>query len=209
MRVYPGRRGTTEQVARGASAAPSFPMLLIGLTGNIAAGKTAVSQHFEAWGATLIDADALSREAVAPGTPALRAIAARWGAAVLSLDGSLDRAALRRVVFADPLERAALDAIIHPEVARRQDAAVAAAANRGARLVVCVIPLLFEAGLEESVDGIVLVDAPRELRRERLMRDRGLDAAAAEAMIDAQWPSERKRARADWIVDNRGTPAEL
>ncbi len=209
MRVYPGRRGTTEQVARGASAAPSFPMLLIGLTGNIAAGKTAVSRHFAAWGATLIDADALSREAVAPSTPALRAIAARWGAAMLSPDGALDRAALRRVVFADPVERAALDAIVHPEVARRQDAAVAAAANRGARLVVCDIPLLFEAGLEKSVDGIVLVDAPRELRRERLMRDRGLDAAAAEAMIDAQWPSERKRARADWIVDNSGTPAEL
>ncbi|MEK7381819.1 MAG: dephospho-CoA kinase [Elusimicrobiota bacterium] len=86
-------------------------MLLIGLTGNIAAGKTAVSRHFAAWGATLIDADALSREAVAPSTPALRAIAARWGAAMLSPDGALDRAALRRVVFADPVERAALDAV--------------------------------------------------------------------------------------------------
>jgi dephospho-CoA kinase len=184
-------------------------MLLIGLTGNIAAGKTAVARHFEAWGATLIDADALAREAVAPGTPALRAISARWGPAVLAPDGSLDRAALRRVVFGDPAERAALEAIVHPEVARLQDAAVATAARRGAQLVVCDIPLLFEAGLEHSVAGIVLVDAPRELRRERLMRHRGLAAAAAGEMLDAQWPSEPKRARADWIIDNAGTTAEL
>ncbi|MEK7239604.1 MAG: dephospho-CoA kinase [Gemmatimonadota bacterium] len=184
-------------------------MLLIGLTGNIAAGKTAVARHFEAWGATLIDADALAREAVAPGTPALRAITARWGPAVLAPDGSLDRAALRRVVFADPAERAALDAIVHPEVARLRDLAVATARARGDRLVVCAIPLLFETGLENTVAGIVLVDAPRALRLERLMRDRGLDAAEAAAMIDAQWPSERKRARADWIIDNAGTPSEL
>lgn len=209
MRVNPGRRGTVEQVARGTYAAPSFRMLLIALTGNIAAGKSAVARHFAAWGATLIDADVLARDAVAPGTPALRAITARWGATVLAPDGSLDRAALRQVVFADPVERAALDAIVHPEVARRQDVAVAAAVERGARLVVCDIPLLFEAGLENTVAGIVLVDAPLALRRERLMRDRGLDAASAAAMIDAQWPSERKRARADWIIDNTGTPAEL
>ena len=75
--------------------------------------------------------------------------------------------------------------------------------------MVCDIPLLFEAGLEDTVAGIVLVDAPRAVRLERLMRDRGLDAAAAAAMIDAQWPSERKRARADWIIDNAGTLAEL
>jgi dephospho-CoA kinase len=184
-------------------------MLLIGLTGNIAAGKTAVARHFAAWGATLIDADELARAAVAPGTPALAAIAGRWGAGVIAPDGSLDRAALRAVVFADPAERTALNAIVHPEVARRRDAAVAAAAARDDRLVVCDIPLLFEAGLEDTVAGIVLVDAPRAVRLERLMRDRGLDAAAAGAMIDAQWPSERKRSRADWIIDNTGTLAEL
>ena len=184
-------------------------MLLIGLTGNIGAGKTAVARHFAAWGATVIDADVLAREAVAPGTPALHAIAARWGTAVLAPDGSLDRAALRGVVFTDPVERAALDAIVHPAVAERRDAAVAAATARGDALVVCDIPLLFEAGLEDAVAGIVLVDAPRAVQRERLMRDRGLDPALADAMLDAQWPSARKRARADWIVDNDGTPAEL
>ncbi len=184
-------------------------MLVIGLTGNIAAGKTSVARHFAAWGVTLIDADRLARDAVAPGTPALHAISARWGDAVLAANGSLDRAALRRIVFADPGERAALDAIVHPEVGRLRSAAVAEAAGRGDRLVVCDIPLLFEAGLTGLVDGIVLVDAPHALRRERLMRDRGLSHADAEAMIAGQWPSARKRAAADWIIDNSGTPAEL
>jgi dephospho-CoA kinase len=184
-------------------------MLVIGLTGNIAAGKSTVARLFAAWGAPVVDADVLAREAVAPGTPALAAIVERWGAAMLAPDGSLDRAALRTVVFADPYARAALDAIVHPEVARRRDAAVAALAAEGAALVICDIPLLFEAGLADTVDAIVLVDAPRELRHTRLMRERGLGADAAAAMIEAQWPSERKRARADWIIENDGTPAAL
>ena len=186
-----------------------FVMLVIGLTGNIAAGKSSVARHFAEWGATLIDADALSRKAVAPGTPALRSIKARWGAAVLGPDGALDRAALRRVVFADAAERAALDAMVHPEVARLRAAAVGAARAREERLVVCDIPLLFEAGLTDTVDVIVLVDAPRAVRLARLLHDRGLSEAEAAAMIDAQWPSGPKRARADWIIENDGTTAEL
>lgn len=184
-------------------------MLLIGLTGNIAAGKSSVARHFASWGATLIDADVLARRAVAPGTPALRAIGARFGPDVLTPDGVLDRAALRQHVFANPAERAALDAIVHPEVARLRDALVAEAAARGDRLVVCDIPLLFEAGLTGSVEAIVLVDAPRELRLERLVRDRGLWPDEAEAMMDAQWPSQRKRPLSDWVIDNDGTPDEL
>lgn len=184
-------------------------MLVIALTGNIAAGKSSVARHFAAWGATVIDADALAREAVAPGTDALRAIAARWGPAVLQADGTLDRAALRAVVFADAAERAALDAILHPEVGRRRAAALAAARARGERLVICDIPLLFEAGLGGTVDGVVLVDAPAALRRERLLRERGLSPAQADAMIAAQWPSERKRPLADWIIDNTGSFADL
>lgn len=184
-------------------------MLVIGLTGNVAAGKSSVARHFAEWGAMLIDADALARKAVAPGTPALKAIKARWGAAVLGRDGALDRAALRRIVFADAAERAALDAMVHPEVARLRAATVAAARAREERLVVCDIPLLFEAGLTDTVDAIVLVDAPRAVRLHRLMRDRGLDETEAAAMIDAQWPSEPKRARADWIIENDGTTAAL
>ena len=184
-------------------------MFIVGLTGNIASGKSSVARLFAAWGAPVIDADVLAREAVAPGSEGLRAIVARWGGGVLAADGSLDRAALRRIVFADPNERAALDAIVHPEVGRRRSGAIAAARARGERLVVCDIPLLFEAHLAGIVDGIVLVDAPREERLERLIRDRQLTAAEASAMMDAQWPAEPKRTKADWVIDNDGSPADL
>jgi dephospho-CoA kinase len=184
-------------------------MRLIGLTGNIAAGKSAVAARLAALGAHLVDADVLAREAVAPGSPALAAIAARWGPEVLTSAGALDRAALRRIVFNDGAERAALDAIVHPEVARRRVTAVAAAEAAGAELVVCDIPLLFEAGLEDTVDAIVLVDAPTAVRRERLIRDRGLSPAEADAMIAAQMPSDLKRARADFIIENAGTREAL
>ncbi len=184
-------------------------MRIIGLTGNIAAGKSAVAARLAALGAHLIDADLLAREAVAPGSPALAAIVARWGPALLTAAGTLDRAALRRIVFSDAAERAALDAIVHPEVARRRDTAVAAAEAAGAELVICDIPLLFEAGLEDTVDAIILVDAPEAVRRERLIRDRGLSPAEADAMIAAQMPSALKRARADYIIENSGTREAL
>lgn len=184
-------------------------MLIVGLTGNIAAGKSMVAQRLAALGATVIDADHLAREAVRPGTRALRRIVDRWGVGVLMPDGSLDRTALREIVFADDVERAALDAIVHPEVALLREEAVAAARARGDRLVVCDIPLLFEVGLEGAMDRVVLVDAPPEVRRERLMRDRGLSASAASAMMAAQMPSQRKRDRAHHLIDNDGTVEEL
>jgi len=184
-------------------------MRIIGLTGNIAAGKSAVAARLAALGAHLVDADLLAREAVAPGSPALAAIVERWGPAMLTTTGALDRAALRQIVFSDAAERAALDAIVHPEVARRRVTAVAAAEAAGAELVVCDIPLLFEAGLEDSVDAIVLVDAPEAVRRERLIRDRSLSPAEADAMIAAQMPSDLKRARADYVIENTGTREAL
>lgn len=184
-------------------------MLTFGLTGNIASGKSAVAARLAALGAPVVDADILAREAVEPGRPALAAIRARWGDAVLRRDGSLDRAALRRIVFADAAERAALDAIVHPAVARLRHAAVETARRRGEPLVVCDIPLLFEAGLEREVDRIILVDAPESVRRERIVRDRGLAAAEADAMIAAQWPAATKRARADRVVENDGTLEDL
>lgn len=180
-------------------------MLIVGLTGNIAAGKSAVATRLGALGASVIDADLLARDAVRPGTRALARIVERWGTGILAADGTLDRTALRRLVFADAAERAALDAIVHPEVARRREAEVAAARARGDRLVIADIPLLFEAGLEGSVDRIVLVDAPDAVRHERLMRDRGLGEAEAEAMMAAQMPAERKRTRAHHIITNDGT----
>jgi dephospho-CoA kinase len=184
-------------------------MLLVGLTGNIASGKSTVSRLLAAQGATIIDADLLARDAVRPGTPAFERIVARWGSEVLSPDGMLDRGALRSRVFHDPAELEALNAIVHPEVARLRDEAVAAAHERGDQVVVCDIPLLFERTLVDEFDVVVLVDAPRAVRLERLVRDRALRETDAMAMIAAQMPAELKRARADVVIDNDGTPAVL
>lgn len=180
-------------------------MLVVGLTGNIGSGKSTVARLLAARGIPVIDADLLAREATAPGSPALAAIVARWGPGMRAPDGSLDRAALRHIVFASAAERAALDAIVHPEVESRRNALLAAARARGDRVQVCDIPLLFEAGLAGRMDVILLVDAPRELRLERLVRDRGLDRAEALAMIASQLPAEEKRARSDYVIDNDGT----
>jgi dephospho-CoA kinase len=184
-------------------------VLLVGLTGNVASGKSVVARLLAERGATLIDADVLARRAVERGTPAFDAIVARWGPAVVGADGSLDRAALRHRTFGDPAELEALNAIVHPEVGRLRDRLVAAARARGDTLVVYDIPLLFERNLAGTVDKIVLVDAPRPLRLERMMRDRGLGEAEAMQMIAVQMPSELKRARADYVLDNGGSLASL
>jgi dephospho-CoA kinase len=184
-------------------------MRLIGLTGNIASGKSTVARLLAEQGAIIVDADLLSREAVRPGTPALRAIAERWGTEVLAPDGTLDRAALRQIVFAERGELDALNAIVHPEVERMREQRIEAARAGGATLVVCDIPLLFERHLADRFDAIVLVDAPRPVRLERLVRDRGLHEAEAMDMIAAQMPAELKRARSDFVIDNTGTPEAL
>ena len=184
-------------------------MLLIGLTGNIASGKSTVAQLFSERGATIIDADILARRAVEMGTPAYRAIVERWGSEILGPDRAIDRTALRRRVFGDPEELEALNAIVHPEVERMRERLVAEARARGDRIVVYDIPLLFERNLAEQFDRIVLVDAPRPLRLERLVKDRGLTETEAMDMIAAQMPAELKRARADFILDNASTFASL
>jgi len=184
-------------------------MLLIGLTGNIASGKSTVSRLLAARGATIIDADVLARRAVEVGTPAYDKILQRWGPDVLAPDGMLDRAALRERVFADLEELEELNHIVHPEVIRLRDQLVGEAHRRGDRMVVCDIPLLFENDLAGSFDRIVLVDAPRPMRLERLVRDRALHEAEAMKMIAAQMPAELKRARADYVIDNTGTLDEL
>lgn len=184
-------------------------MIVVGLTGNIASGKSTVAGLLAAHGATIVDADLLARRAVEPGTPALAAIAGRWGIGMLSPDGTLDRAALRRVVFQSQHELEALNAIVHPVVERMQREEVAAARARGDRIVVCDVPLLFEKRLAPQFDRVVLVDAPRPARLERLMSQRGLDEAEALRMIAAQMPAEVKRARAHYVIDNAGTRAEL
>ena len=184
-------------------------MLLIGLTGNIASGKSTVARLLAARGATIIDADLLARQAVEVGTPAYDKILQRWGRDVLAPDGMLDRAALRERVFADQDELEELNQIVHPEVTRMRDEMVAEARDRGDRIVVCDIPLLFENDLAGSFDRIMLVDAPRPMRLERLVRERGLHEAEAMKMIAAQMPAELKRARADYVIDNTGALDDL
>jgi dephospho-CoA kinase len=183
--------------------------LVVGLTGNIASGKSTAARLLSERGAAIIDADVLSRRAVEVGTPAYQRIVERWGTEVISEDGGLDRAGLRKRVFKDPTELEALNAIVHPEVLRLRNRLVEEARERGVRIVICDVPLLFERHLTGEVDRIVLVDAPRPLRLERLVRERGLSEADAAAMIAAQMPAELKRARADIVIDNAGTLAEL
>ena len=184
-------------------------MLLVGLTGNIGSGKSTVAQMLSERGATIIDADVLARRAVEAGTPAFAKIVARWGSSILAPDGHLDRAALRRVVFADHAQLEELNQIVHPEVERLRARLIDQAKRRGDRVVVCDIPLLFERHMTDRFDRILLVDSHRAIRLERLVKERGLRETEAMDMIAAQMPAELKRARADFIVENDGTFAQL
>jgi len=183
-------------------------MLNVVVTGNAAAGKSTVIRHFADWGATVIDADTLVREAQGPGTDTLAAIARRFGEAVLLPDGSLDRDALRSIVLEDDQALAALNAIVHPVVGRRRAELAAQAARRGDAVLVNDIPLLFEVLDPDEFDLVVLVDAPVSVRRQRLL-DRGLSPAHADRLMAAQMPAERKRARSDIVIDNVGSLEDL
>jgi dephospho-CoA kinase len=180
-------------------------MLNLALTGNIGAGKSEVVRRFREWGATVIDADQLAREAQAPGSEVLRAIVGRFGRGVLLPSGELDRAALRGLVMGNDEALAALNGIVHPAVRRRREELLAEARARGDAVVISDIPLLFEAADPDAFDLVVLVDAPADQRRARLVRDRRLSAEEADRMIRAQIPSERKRERADLVIENDGT----
>src|SRR2546426_2559784 len=184
-------------------------MLNVALTGNIAAGKSTVVALFQRWGATIIDADALVREAQAPGGDVLAAIAGRFGADVLASDGSLDRAAVRGKVMGDQAALDALNQIVHPAVRRRRDELLREAREGGDVLVVNDIPLLFEALDPTQFDGVVLVDASAALRRTRLRTLRGLSNDEADRMIAAQMPAERKRAKSDFVIENDGSLKQL
>jgi dephospho-CoA kinase len=184
-------------------------MLKVGLTGNIASGKSAVARTWRSRGAHIVESDELARRAVAPGTQALRKIQELWGPGVLLETGELDRAALRDVVFRNDDERRRLEEIIHPEVHRLHLEAYEDAQRRGLDIIVADIPLLYEVGREGEFDVVVLVDAPDDVRRARLVQNRGLTEEEAQRMIEAQWPSESKRGRATFVIDNIGTLRDL
>jgi len=183
----------------------------IAITGGIGSGKSAVSARLAAHGAIVVDADAIAREVVEPGTPGLAEVVAEFGTAVLRADGSLDRPAMAALVFSDPQRRRALEAIVHPLVAARSTELLAAAPADA--VVVYDVPLLAESmrttrAAGHGFDSVVVVTAPRDLRVRRLV-GRGLTAADAEARIDAQASDEERRAIADHVVDNSGTLDDL
>ncbi len=184
-------------------------MLNAALTGNIAGGKSTVAELFRSWGATMIDADEIVHDLQQPGQPLLERMVEAFGEAILTEDGALDRGAMRRRMSEDPEIRRRLNELVHPAVKERRDLLAAEAAERGAAIVVSVIPLLFESGLEGEFDVVVLVDAPEDLRRSRLVERRGMDPAEADRLIATQLPSDDKRGKADFVIDNAGTIDQL
>ena len=184
-------------------------MLYVGLTGNIASGKSEAANRFAARGATIVDADVLAREAVGVGSAALERVVARWGKDILAPDGTLDREALRHAVFADRAQLEELNAILHPGINKLRRKMVAEARKRGDAVLVYVVPLLFERRLASEFDQIILVDAPKEMRLARLIEKRGISPEDAVNMISAQMPAELKRARADFVIENDGSLEQL
>lgn len=177
-------------------------MLRVGLTGGIGSGKSAVAALLSLHGAHVIDADLLAREAVAPGSPGLAAVAAAFGGSVLADDGTLDRQALGRIVFADAEARARLNGIVHPEV-RRLAGRLESTLPRSA-IVVHVIPLLVETGQQGSFDTVVVVDVVPQVQLSRVRARDGLSASDAQARISAQATRAERLAAADYVLDNSG-----
>lgn len=183
--------------------------LRVALTGNVASGKSAVAQVWQEAGVPVVSADGLSREAVAPGSAGLDEVRAAFGDGVIALDGSLDRAALRARVFGDDAERKRLEAILHPRIRQLRDAWILRREAEGVPLLVAEIPLLFETGTQGDFDVTVLVDAPEPVRLERMLRERGISASEARAIMAAQMDASAKRALADVIIANHGSLEEL
>jgi dephospho-CoA kinase len=182
-------------------------MKVVGLTGGIGAGKSTVSAQLAARGAVVVDADAVVKELQASGTPVFEAIVERFGTGVVGPDGELDRPALAAVVFGDPEALAELNALVHPavgaEMFRRIDE------QRGTdRVVVLDVPLLVESGRYRAA-GVIVVDAPVEVAVERLVRDRGMTEDEARARMARQVSREERLAKADFVIDNSGTPEAL
>ncbi|WP_037583912.1 dephospho-CoA kinase [Stigmatella aurantiaca] len=178
-------------------------MRIYGLTGGIASGKSTVSGMLRELGAHVLDADAIAREVVEPGTQGLAEVAARFPG-VLGPDGRLDRAKLGARVFGDPAERAALNALLHPRIREAFLEKTQALDAQGVERVLYDAPLLIENGLHVGLDGVVLVWVPRPLQKERLKARDALEDAAAEARLASQLPLDDKRPHATWMVDNSG-----
>jgi dephospho-CoA kinase len=179
----------------------------VALTGGIACGKSAALAMFAELGARVIDADDVAHEWMGPGASGAAAVAREFGEGILRADGSVDRAALGRLVFGDDGARRRLNALSHPavrEILREWRDGVRAEGAVG----VAAIPLLYESGMEGDWDGVACIVSDDDAVRARLAA-RGLNPAEAQARLDAQWPVEEKARRADCVIENRGTLEEL
>ncbi|CAA9290883.1 MAG: Dephospho-CoA kinase [uncultured Corynebacteriales bacterium] len=179
----------------------------IGLTGGIGSGKSTAARRFAELGALVVDSDRIAREVVEPGTPGLAAVVEAFGPRVLGPDGRLDRPALGKLVFADEAARTRLNGILHPLI-RARVVEIVAAAPAGT-VVVQDVPLLVETGQAGSFDLVVVVEAPPEVRIERLGRDRGMPAEEARARMASQATDAERRAVADVVLVNDGSPEDL
>lgn len=180
---------------------------MVGLTGGIGAGKSAVAERLAELGAVVIDSDALAREVVSAGSEGLADVVAAFGPDVLRSDGALDRPALGRIVFADPAARARLERIVHPRV-RARSAEIVASADPDA-VVVNDVPLLVESGLQGAYEMVIVVETPESVRVARLAADRGMTESDVRARIAAQATDEQRRAVADVVIVNDGSRDEL
>ncbi len=183
-------------------------MLLVGLTGGIGSGKSTVARLLERRGATVIDADHLAREAVAKGTPGFERVVEAFGGDVVTPEGDLDRSALAARIFSDPAQKAALEAIVHPEVARRFSDQVDTLRDTD-RIVVYVTPLLVELGLAPAFDVVVVVTASPHLRVSRVASDRGLTPDEVRGRLAVQATDEQRAEVAGVLIDNDGSLADL
>jgi dephospho-CoA kinase len=183
-------------------------VLLVGLTGGIGSGKSTVSELLAAKGAVVVDADAVVRDQQRPGTPVFDAMVERFGQGILAADGTLDRAAIAEIVFADPQALEDLNAIVHPavgaEIAQRMEELAGTDA-----VVVLDVPLLVEASGGYPLAGLIVVDVEPDIAVERLVMQRGMREEDARSRMSRQASREERRARADVVIDNRGTLADL
>jgi len=179
--------------------------MILGVTGGIATGKTIVTEKFKALGAEVVSADQLARDVVRPGSETLDLLAARFGPGILRSDGTLDRQALARLIFADDNAREDLNRITHPAIAELAERRLSALRECGARLVVYEAPLLFEAGAEGRVERILVVTAEPAVQLQRLMGRDHLTRQDALDRIRSQMPLAEKTARADYVIDNSGS----
>jgi dephospho-CoA kinase len=183
-------------------------MLKVALTGGIATGKSYVLDQFRTRGVPCLDADALAHEATSAGTDATAAIAVRFGQDILAPDGSVNRARLGPIVFADPAARRDLEAIVHPAVYLALGTAMRALEAAGnTPLAIADVPLLFETGADAQFDRVIVTSCPPALQIKRLL-ERGLSETAARQRLAAQWPIDQKVARTDLVIRTDGTFAE-